>query len=150
MCRWMKEVLPVDPAHVNRFLFSRMLDIRSKHLRRTKIRKPLRDEYQIPGDFSIDESDEILDMIRPVLSEDEMEILELRLYVPRRLWSIVIREKNAARAASKTGQLKMNIHTAPRVMDSHVAEYLGVGAATMSRRSKSIRQKVEESGVLIA
>lgn len=138
-CRYVKEVLPVDPSHVNRFLLSRSLDLFDRHCRRHRALKNYQTKLvEVTITLEVDEVDHLLKILKEKLSEKEFSIISLKAFPTPEVCALAEKDRFDALKEREEGVLRMNV-SRTRVFDKHVAQALHVSPVTVSRAVQKAR-----------
>lgn len=142
------KVLPFNPAHVNRFMSSRAMDIRRLEIRRRrKVTGPIvKPEAFADRRDRLDES--IYDLFAELLNrlpDNERIIIQLIVRPSDDVLQIATKEQKKALREKAKGKLKMNVVGPPKIANKHVGQFLGFSPAHVSRvltHAKQVAQDV--------
>lgn len=135
------KLVTFDPAHVNRALESRAIDL---------WRSARRNGRETPGVSGValtrtqpygDDRPIYLASLRDSLTPTEYQIVLCRVDPPIGVIQQAMIDLQAARRRQASGRLAMNTQT-HKVADKHIANFLGVSPATVSRAIKKARDSI--------
>lgn len=133
-CQHTGTMVPVNPAHVNRFLKSRAIDIERKERTREQrfpVVNPLPESFVIEA-VPEGDADRVLRVLAVGLTPQELEIVRAKAFQPSHVRCVAVKRYRQAVLDRKNGQLRMNIKE-PVVDNQCVAEAFNTSPATVGR-----------------
>lgn len=90
------------------------------------------------------EVDDFIKILQFEIPASDFNILRCKIVDPLGVTHLAVRDHRKAVADRDKGLLRMNV-TEPKILDRHVAEFLGISAATVSRAISKAKKAVESA-----
>lgn len=143
LCQHTQKRVNWNPAHVNRVIESRAIDI-YRHEARRRISKPIEAFATIAAHNSNPINVRLVERVLTdltSLSESEKDIVRQLVFPDQSVIKRAQKDQRKAQRESQSGtMIRMNIHGAPVVKTEYVADFLNTSKATISRVAVKLRE----------